>query len=1194
MKSAIFLLASATLIAAIGTLAPSLNAADTRAEQLGPRSFKIQCGDVLIRIDGPKKWTLSRIEYKKTLLATEESAYGTVFQFPGIGLFGTGHILDVNDGAEDVEKLEFTVDGEPTNPAIEQMEGEKFRLHKVSRIRNFQLDSIIELHDNRLSEQVVIHTSKQIPLDLVYNFMHAWSPTATAFMSGKKGQPEIMGDLKDTNDVSGVQYINKLMDWVAVYDGPSRKGAVSYVLQAPETGTTTMFIKNCPKIYRKFYLMSFASQIVPADFTGTYKMVTAFFESEPNKWHDTARTLAHELSDKEANKPDNFRENARRYSTYIIPSWGDLAVAYPETDPGMSTPEAVEKMIKHWKGRGYTGVFMRTDLAQFDPNAFRRNQISQTSVPYLVAMWRGIDQIQNQFNYYTVANQCARSQGFEFWAWHPHLFSDGAPEYAGSPGPGRLWPWSYVMNYTFDHPESISSDRTGKQRLWMIREYVYPQARSTKIAEFVYMARKFGIKRFIADFRSEASQVQDVPDKPDRMGFNQPVAEDMKAIFGVDILKDPRFDVDSPDFNTLDPMVENWHKLRGTYMTQFFRELRESLREIDPAIKIAVTLSGERIGPPMGNWILDWRTWVDEGLIDQIINPVDFDACHNCPKDHLRGCLTDVSAGRGMVSFKKLHEYIAASRHPEINVISTAGPAYFVVQPPQGADGWRITDWYDSYTLAWYQRWQQWKKDIDEFGCIKFIEQNFDSFKPYDIAYAGAAGDMRYQPVLRACPGCWYTLGDGNDAKPVIQNQIKHGPRGNAVRLTQRNDPDSKLVCWHMSFPDRSNMTAGVDTAVTNGTARMEFWLYRPTKDSGLEVCFKDKAHELNDVCFKISSESGRVVCRQRDKWISANYTVPVGSWQQFMIELDLETGCFLVRSGQKQICRPLPYGASDSASQRYFNELIFRPQGPRGSILYLDDISVHWMPMLRFQKPLPNVMLSDDFESYADAALVTGLGPQWSCNTTDPNGYFIENGTSFGPGVKSLRITGTDPVLLSGSNLICPGDRTLSVDCDIFVRSDRNFPYMTPIDYRVRSKHDVLVNLKAADSNCVLAGIKAADGIWQFWDGTGFVKSSILIDYDVWNHVQVTLAGNRARLVVQPLGQMPHPPFELSLHLANSGKVPICLQIINSIPQTTELPSNSGAVLAGGEVVQQTPKNFTCLDNVLITCNSDNSVASR
>jgi hypothetical protein len=42
--------------------------------------------------------------------------------------------------------------------------------------------------------------------------------------------------------------------------------------------------------------MSFVNETVPAGFTGTYKMVTVFFEAHADKWQQAARQLAHDLN----------------------------------------------------------------------------------------------------------------------------------------------------------------------------------------------------------------------------------------------------------------------------------------------------------------------------------------------------------------------------------------------------------------------------------------------------------------------------------------------------------------------------------------------------------------------------------------------------------------------------------------------------------------------------------------------------------------------------------------------------------------------------------------------------------------------------------------------------------------------------------------------------------------------------------
>jgi len=297
---------------------PAYAADNNDVRAVGPAALKILCDDVLIRIDGPMKWTINRVEYKGTPLWIENSACGTVFGFPGIGWIGTGHLADRKDGAEDVLKLRMWLDdkelswpagkgflsselqlclnGKPLPSSVELVKGKQFKQHKISRILNFDVNCIIQLRHNRLYEETTISTRREAPINLVYNFTHAWTSTATAFLSGKDGGEEIAGELKDSNDVANTNFINKDMDWVAVYDGPSGKGVVSRLLARPLLGGAVSFVRNCPKIYRKYALMSFVNETVPAGFTGTYKMVTGFFEASADKWQPMARKLAHDLN----------------------------------------------------------------------------------------------------------------------------------------------------------------------------------------------------------------------------------------------------------------------------------------------------------------------------------------------------------------------------------------------------------------------------------------------------------------------------------------------------------------------------------------------------------------------------------------------------------------------------------------------------------------------------------------------------------------------------------------------------------------------------------------------------------------------------------------------------------------------------------------------------------------------------------
>jgi hypothetical protein len=850
---------------------------------------------------------------------------------------------------------------------------------------------------------------------------------------------------------------------------------------------------------------------------------------------------------------------AKARKLYAITSWGDIVAIYgPGTDPAMDTPQALENMINHWKARGYTGVYMRTDLGQIDP-LIRRNPITATSQasegtgnsdPRLAWLYKYIDRVQSDFDYHELGASLSKKHGFEWWAWHPHLYSDGAPETAGAPGPGRIWPWTYCDKYKFEHPEIVTIDRKGNQ-YWMVREYAYPGARESKVAEFVHMAKTFGIKRFIACMRSEATQIQEAPDKADRYGFNKPVVEDMKRLYGVDIMTDPRFDVDSASFDPKDPMVGRWHDLRGSYVTQFYRGLRKALRQVDPEIQLAVTLSGEHVGPPLGNWRLDWRTWVNEGLVDAIITPVFFEASLDNDAGK-KGYLTFGREDIGVVSCQALREHIAKSPHPEIQVIATNAPPYIFSAPPEGADGWRIDAWYSTYHLAWYQRWwTQCVKDVETLGHIQFIRQNFDDFPVGSAGHAGGWGDARYNPAIRACPGVWFKLGDGSDAGPHATKKIAHGDSGQSIKLTAVEGSRGALTAMHTSFPDRSGIYAGVDNAITNGKTVFEFWVYRDSAESALSAFLQETDGE-RDVGLRIAPDSGKVsysVAKQGSEpaWTEADFTVPVRQWQRLMIEVNLDRRVYSGYASEGQSARPLWRDVAieqpkprrviqhfnvmqpiEVPTYKMFRQVQFIPEGKAGGVSYLDDVAVNWTPTLHYTRPRPKALFHDDFERHAVDGPVnnarTKRAGMWS-STSDAGtaAFTVTNDTSFGEGVNALRATAGGTVVAKGEPLRHIPNSYITVDLDVYVRSDKDYPYVMP-DLKATSNHTTMTGLRRKGSADYAAVALASRGTWWLWDGARFRDSGVRVAYDVWNHLQVAIDAPTGtyRVVAQPVGEMP------------------------------------------------------------------------
>ncbi len=283
-------------LAMVFALAAPASGKEPFKPNLGPELPRIivTCGDVTLLLRQATQWTPGRIDFRGKAMTTESSAYGTVFSFPDVGFIGTAHL---ENEPEKLQSLKFFLDGIRIADPTAELTGGSFRLERKSRIRAFDLTNVIEVRDNRLYETTTVHTAEAVPLKLVYHFMHAWRPTVSGFLAGKDAAPDkvISGALRDDAEVLRKFYINENVDWMAVHEPQSGQFAVCRLLQVPAEGGHISTIWNVPPTYRKYYLKCFEGKTVPAGFTGTWRMVTAFGGSSPETWEADARSLASEL-----------------------------------------------------------------------------------------------------------------------------------------------------------------------------------------------------------------------------------------------------------------------------------------------------------------------------------------------------------------------------------------------------------------------------------------------------------------------------------------------------------------------------------------------------------------------------------------------------------------------------------------------------------------------------------------------------------------------------------------------------------------------------------------------------------------------------------------------------------------------------------------------------------------------------------
>ncbi len=766
------------------------------------------------------------------------------------------------------------------------------------------------------------------------------------------------------------------------------------------------------------------------------------------------------------------------------------------------------------------GVYWRSDLPDLDPNQIIRFHGAPLEPMIDLLVTRSVEDTASRFAVLTVARQAAEAEGLQFWVYHPTIYSDGAPPWVVQPG---YMPWSFVHRYVYDHNEVLTIDRNGKKQ-YLVREYAYPGARADKVAEYVYMAENWGIKNFLISMRTEAAQTEPGPIKADQYGFNQPVVDAMFAQYGVNILTDSRFDINNPAWDTTNVMVQNWHRLRGGYLTQLYRELRQAMDAIDPNIRLAIHVPGDYVGPDLGNWVLDWRTWIDEGLIDELVQPVTLKAGWDSTVG--KGYLCDLSQGIGRLPISTYRNYIDNSNHPETKLIQAGKFEMFQPTPlPAEADGWQTFWAYEAFDVAWYQRWQQWKKDLEDFGYIKFIEQNFDVFQINSPGYSGGEGDARYHPELRACPGGWYTLGDGTDAKPVVQNTVNRS--GNALKLTYASDQSGNLGVRHLGGFDHTSFQVCVDNIITNGIFTFEFWLYRADINSGISVFPQYERYTDTGLNVGLNVPSGSALATVKlwrsdtQTWTNTTYQMPVGQWQKFTIEVNVDAKTYMAYAGANReiTMRAIPINYTTTIN--YFNRAVFIPNGSIApNVCYLDDVALKWMPNLYYTSNRIYTYLEDNIESHTVHSTVSGTSPSigglWNASpSATAGGFFTEDMLSFGDGYFSMAATSDNNAFIYSNDSVklkLDPNQIITVDFDVFIRKG----------------YQAIVGMQKSLTGNVTAAVNP-NGKWKCWNGTQYTTTDVNVvgpDIDLWTHVQMVLypATKNYKVIVQPSGSMPIP----------------------------------------------------------------------
>lgn len=271
------------------------------AHQAGwPRKVTVSVGEIRTRIDGPKLWTLSGIDFQNSLMATEDSAYGTVLTIRGVGHLGTAHFLDVPGKPGEVEKenvtsLKLFVDDKPVasfQPTME-LSGKSFRMERTSKIRAMDLVSTARIRDGVLTESVRFHAHDAIDLQGSYPFMYAWKHQTTHYVFGDDEAIRQRGVFRTEGKTEW--HVIKDATWMAEFDAATGKGCVCRYRQHPSSEKAWFLLVDAPKIYHKVTAYTLVDRVVPKGFEATYESAVGFFNATEKDWEAAAISKAKEL-----------------------------------------------------------------------------------------------------------------------------------------------------------------------------------------------------------------------------------------------------------------------------------------------------------------------------------------------------------------------------------------------------------------------------------------------------------------------------------------------------------------------------------------------------------------------------------------------------------------------------------------------------------------------------------------------------------------------------------------------------------------------------------------------------------------------------------------------------------------------------------------------------------------------------------
>ncbi|MDF2725534.1 MAG: lyase domain protein repeat-containing protein, partial [Paenibacillus sp.] len=205
-------------------------------------------------------------------------------------------------------------------------------------------------------------------------------------------------------------------------------------------------------------------------------------------------------------------------------------------------------------------------------------------------------------------------------------------DYGVQPDIGIIGPYLFEDRKRIERPDWCMIDRWGERRCPGPYEFAYPEARQFVIRRFVDYVTEHHFDGINFYTYVENCGMRYV----DEFGFSEPV---------VQLFRERYPDTDLRRDRLTEEQKRHWYACRGTFVTDFVRELHAELAVRGKKLSIILDANDpdytqpwwSRSVPGMGFIRMDWQQWVKEGIVDELWVQLDAVASQTATLDRLLG-----------------------------------------------------------------------------------------------------------------------------------------------------------------------------------------------------------------------------------------------------------------------------------------------------------------------------------------------------------------------------------------------------------------------------------------------------------------------------------------------------------------------------------------------------------------------------